>query len=564
MRVRFALLLIVLACVAAPVRAADAPALAREFLSALKAGDFEKAVSRFDATMKAAMSVDTMKQTWAQLGAQVGELKSEGVQRTAVDKGYTVVFQRLSFANADLEMRVAVSDATGEIGGLFFTPPSEMGTPVGGAPAAAPATPAGPAADPREVSGALLAALKAGDFEGASKHFDGALASMVTPDKLAGIWADLGSRLGVLKQAGEPAVQDAVVNQIVTTRLVFAAGALDMNTTVARDTGRIVGLYFAPVAAESAPPPADAAFTESAVEVGEGGGKLGGTLTMPRATAPFPLVVLVHGSGPHDRDETIGPNKPFRDIAWGLAERGIAVLRYDKRTYAHGTALAPMSGDLTLENETILDAVAAAKLARTLPGIDPKRIVVAGHSLGGTALPRIAGRAPGLAGLVFLAGSSEPMADAILRQTRYIAMVDGTIDADEQKAINMIEGQVALANSPTLSKETPAGLLPLGVPALYWLDLRAHDPAKEAAQLPLPMLFVQGGRDYQVTTADLDRFRKAIGPRKDVRFLVLPKLNHLFMAGEAKSGPNDYLVEGHVDPQVLDAIAAFVKGLPAS
>src|SRR5690606_33004513 len=144
--------------------------------------------------------------------------------------------------------------------------------------------------------------------------------------------------------------------------------------------------------AYQAPSYADPArFSEREATVGSGTWALPGTLTLPKKEGKFPAVILVHGSGPNDRDETLGPNKPFRDLAHGLATRGIAVLRYDKRTLVHPKALASEVGAaLTLREETIDDALAAAALLRTIPEVDASKIFVVGHSLGGTAIPRIA------------------------------------------------------------------------------------------------------------------------------------------------------------------------------
>src|SRR5215831_9873048 len=157
------------------------------------------------------------------------------------------------------------------------------------------------------------------------------------------------------------------------------------------------------------PKPSSNRFTEEAVTVGGDEWALSGTLSMPIGPIAG-AVVLVHGSGPNDRDETVGANAPFRDLAWGLADRGVAVLRYEKRTRAHAAQLATVE-TFTVREETTDDAIRAAALLRAHDRIDPKRIFVLGHSLGGTVAPRIAAEDRALAGIVIMAGSTRPLAD---------------------------------------------------------------------------------------------------------------------------------------------------------
>jgi dienelactone hydrolase len=247
-------------------------------------------------------------------------------------------------------------------------------------------------------------------------------------------------------------------------------------------------------------------------------------------------VVLVHGSGPSDRDETVGPNKPFRDLAWGLADRGIAVLRYEKRTREHAGAMAG-NPNLTVRDGTTDDAILAAALLRSHARIDPKRVFILGHSLGGTLAPRIATEDRSLAGLIIMAGATRPLLAAAREQLVYLAsLAPGTIDPDEQLA-----------------------RLRSAAPEAYWKDLDAYDPAKTAAALTVPILILQGERDYQVTGADLQGWRDALGGRPTVVIRSYPTLNHLFLPGEGKSVPSEYMVAGHIPDFVLDDIAEWLR-----
>jgi uncharacterized protein len=151
---------------------------------------------------------------------------------------------------------------------------------------------------------------------------------------------------------------------------------------------------------------------------------------MPVGPGPVPAAVLVHGSGPGDRDATGGQIKQFKDLALGLGSRRIAVLRYDKRTKVHAQLLRKLTG-LTVKTETIDDAIAAVQLLRSTSAVDPNRIVVLGHSLGGMLVPRIAAAGPPFSGFIVMAGAARPIEQAVVEQARYLAQADGAISAEE-------------------------------------------------------------------------------------------------------------------------------------
>ncbi len=323
---------------------------------------------------------------------------------------------------------------------------------------------------------------------------------------------------------------------------------------------RLAGLGVAPPAptvAYSAPSYVTAsAFRDEPFTVDAGGWPLPGTLSMPIGDGPFPAVVLVHGSGPNDRDESIGPNKPFRDLAEGLASRGIAVLRYDKRTRTHASRIAGLR-DFTVKEEVVDDVVAAVKQMRTTKGVRPDRVFVLGHSLGGMLAPRIAAAEPSIAGLILLAAATKQLEQAIVEQTRYLVMLDGKVSAEEEGAL---AAMTKLAADVRALKPGDPPIVSTGIsaPASYWLDLRGYDPPAAASRLALPMLVLQGERDYQVTMEDHAAWQRAIGSRANVQMKSYPALNHLFLAGSGPSAPAEYGQAGHVDEAVVRDIAAWI------
>jgi dienelactone hydrolase len=336
------------------------------------------------------------------------------------------------------------------------------------------------------------------------------------------------------------------------------------------DAGRqVAGLFFVPshaVAGMFQPPPyaRAGAYREKDVTVGRGEWSLPGTLTLPAGVATLvPAVVLVHGSGPGDRDETVFANKPFRDLAWGLATKGVAVLRYEKRTKEHAAKIAAGGiGNLTVKEETIDDAVCAAALLRGTDGIDPKRVFVLGHSLGGMLAPRIALADPNLAGLIILEGATNrPLEDLMVEQTRYLISLGANQPEDAGARLSRMIEEAGKVKKLTATDASASTLL-LGAPSKYWIDLREHDSLAAARTLKQPLLVIQGGRDYQVTQADFDDWKKALGPRPGVTFKLYPALNHLLIAGQGRSTPSEYGIPGHVDEGVIADIAGWILGTP--
>jgi uncharacterized protein len=406
---------------------------------------------------------------------------------------------------------------------------------------------------------AFVDLLVAGDFEAAEKPFDLTMKGVLPAAKLEQTWNTLVGQVGGFQQKLGSRTERQAAYDIVYVSSRFERAVIDVKVVFDAER-RIAGLFFTPgrdPAPAAAPTvPADAPFTGHEVTLGDEPWKLPGTLLVPKGDGPFPALVLVHGSGPQDRDQTIGPNKPFRDLAEGLAARGVAVLRYEKRTREHISKLAVLPKSFTVQDETVDDALAAVELLRKSDDIDPQRIFVLGHSLGGMLAPRIGRQDPKIAGLIIAAGLTRPLDETILDQVAYVTSISDELTEAQQTQLETLRTE--MARLPGLSAEDTEPIL--GIPPAYWLDLRDYRPAEAARDVPQRMLILHGGRDYQVIEADFEAWKAALGARKDVRFELYPDLNHLFMRGEGKATPAEYSRAGAVDERLIEHIAEWIRG----
>jgi len=399
----------------------------------------------------------------------------------------------------------------------------------------------------------IVQMLVSGDFSGAEQKFDDKMKAALPEDKLRTTWTSVAGQVGPFQNQLGVKVEKVREHHAVNVKCAFQSANLTVRVVVG-PSKQVTGLFFIPDQKYSPPAYVNAsAFQEREVVFGTKGWMVHGAVTVPAATGPFPAVVLVHGSGPNDRDETLGPNKPFRDLAWGLATQRIAVLRYEKRTMEHSAQAAGMS-NFTVKEETIEDAVSAVGVLRNTERVDGKRIFVLGHSLGGTLAPWIARTDPGIAGMIVMAGATRPLEDVIVDQYTYLASL-GLVENNE---LAKIQEQAARVKDPRLSSDTPKETLLFGVSAPYWLALRGYNPPEVARRLAKPMLILQGERDYQVTMQDFAGWKSVLS--SGVAFRSYPSLNHLFMEGQGtKARPEEYEKPGHVSQTVVEDIANWIN-----
>ncbi|OMG55240.1 hypothetical protein BJN45_05800 [Azonexus hydrophilus] len=399
----------------------------------------------------------------------------------------------------------------------------------------------------------LLDYLDAGRYSEATAMFTPRLVEALPAGRLHVFWASLPALYGQPLRRGRPVDEEFLSGYKVRIGLEFEQAMLVAEITI--NSQQQIGSFMLLPDDSPAPLVKNARFAETAFDVPLQRGSLPATLTRPNGPGPFPGVVLVHGSGPHDRDESIGPNRPFRDLAHGLAARGIAVLRYEKRSRVRPGDYA---GDFSVDDETTDDAVAALQLLAGTPGIGP--VFIFGHSQGGMLAPRIARRAGIAAGAILWAAPARPVGSALIEQLGRIAAMDGNTSADEQKTIDQIAQGLARIRQ---GDNPPRAEAPLQLPATYWRSLDDILAVDEAKQAKIPLLILHGGRDYQVTDTDWQTWRDAFADDPRATLKRYSALNHLGIAGSGRSTPDEYLSSGQVDAGLIEDSASWIMKIVA-
>jgi dienelactone hydrolase len=282
---------------------------------------------------------------------------------------------------------------------------------------------------------------------------------------------------------------------------------------------------------------------------------LNGAVTYPAGNSSArPAVLLIGGSGPLDRDESIGPNKPFRDLAFGLASKGLLCLRYDKRSFTMADAVDPLT--ITIREDIMEDALAALRYLKGRGDVDNEHIFLVGHSLGATAACHIIHEESLSGGLILLTPHARTLDKLVLDQTAFMMKISGLSDQEIAGEIEKAEAAFQKIRENTY----PEKQLFLGIGPQYWRDILQKTVLGELERITLPFLVVHGGKDYQVTRREHTLLKQAAGEmsKADGRFVFYPDLNHYFMKIEGDPSPRDYGLTGHVAEQVIEDMADFI------
>ena len=303
---------------------------------------------------------------------------------------------------------------------------------------------------------------------------------------------------------------------------------------------------------------------EEEITVGQGTDyELAGLLTLPKDRQDkLPALVLVHGSGPSDRDESAYAYKPFRDIAWGLAQQGIAVIRYDKRTYVYGEKMLQDNINLTVNEETIEDAIRASEILQNDHRVDENQVYLAGHSLGGMLAPRIDAQGGDYAGLIILAGTTRSLWEIVYDQNLYFLDQQTIDEKEKQEYLEMIEEEYNKGvELKEMTLEEAKDISIFGIDAYYLREMEEYDTSSLIQNLDKPIIVLQGKDDFQVYyEKDFAIYKDLLEDKEKARSISYENLNHFFVdyQGQDKGSLKEYDHPGRVSQEVIEDIGNWI------
>ena len=518
---------------------------AQQVVDDMLAGNFGDVTEKFDETMAAALSEEALKASWNSVAILLGEpAEMVSVESMEVSGSHVCVVTQ-AFENSNLQIQISY-DEDRKISGLYMRPVAAVQK------TEKPENP-GEAEDSKKLEETETLGTEEQAAEGAESEDQ----TELNDEKVVGTEEQAAEEKSGDESQTVPKEGKTVGEEDQTTE---ESGEKDLAVPEESEKENLTesGL-------EEEETAKDDGYEEFELTVmGDPSCPLGAALTLPRDVEKPPVVILVQGSGSSNRDEQVGENRPFADIAHGLAQRGIAVLRYDKRFFAYPERAMEIS-DLNLREEYLDDVSAAIALMQEDERVDGSRIFVLGHSLGGSLVPAIAAEHSELSGIISMAGSLRPLWEISYDQNQeLLSTMDRDSLPEEQQElletqIEQLEADMAVLRGDELDKQ-PADASLLGMPAGYWQSIKEYCGMNFIDEVEMPILVLQGNADFQVfPDKDYMLWQETLADRENAEFHLYEGLNHLMMKTQGKRDVSEYETAGHVDEQVIEDIAAFVK-----
>ena len=424
-----------------------------------------------------------------------------------------------------------------------------------------------------------------GEYKEAISRFDSTMKKAAPEPRLHAIWTSLLGQTGKLqKELGDTSFDFNGYNIVIVT-CQFARSKLDVKVVFDKDS-RIAGLFFAPHVESAGKAGAiesnqsdslkgapyiskDVTFRNSSANV-----TLAGTLTIPKSTGRFPAVLLISGSGPNARNETVAGHRIFLAIADYLTRHGIAVLRYDKRGVGKSTGNYAAATTMSFAS----DALAGVEFLKTVKQVESKEIGLIGHSEGAEIAPIVADRSHDVAFLVMLGGPGVPGYKIILSQLALIDRASGVKKGSVDSALALESRLLDIVRTEKDSSRAAARLREILVKedkqsaatadaavsellSSWYREFLSYDPRPALEKVTCPVLGLWGSKDLQVPPAEnMPAVRRALqkGGNKHFKLVEMKGLNHLFQTAKTGS-PLEYgMINEAISPKALSTMTNWI------
>ena len=286
--------------------------------------------------------------------------------------------------------------------------------------------------------------------------------------------------------------------------------------------------------------------------------ELNGLLSVPNLPGKLPLIVIIGESGPTDKDGSYDENKPYKDLAWGMATNGYVVFRYDKRSINYSIMLMrdKMSyTSFTCREDYLDDLYKAMDTLESFKYIDKDRVYVLGHGQGGMLLPLVAKERREVKGIIMMGSNAKRTQEMMIDQYAYLSKVTpykkDEYDEQAKKALRSMDKK--------LNPLTEHHHMPYDVQATYWIWLNKYKHLEMAKKQKTPMLILHGERDYQVNMENLKLWQNTLSKNPAATIKSYPKLNHLFYTGEVESTYSEYYLKSNIPDYVMKDIIEWLK-----
>jgi esterase/lipase len=398
----------------------------------------------------------------------------------------------------------------------------------------------------------FLSDVKSKNWNHAITYFTPDLRNKINGAQLNKLFDGIALQIGQLESFDSTAVKKKGKSFFYIGRFTNTTLAININTD---DSAKIVGFFFRPIS-ELYEPPSYADHNKYLVSESiliSGKYKLPLVVTLPtrQQGSKFPVVIFLGGSGPSDYDETVGAQKPFKDISIGLALNGIASIRFHKRTFVY----KDFPNGITINEEYLLDIKSAVEYVKKMATVDTNNIYIIAHSLGGMLTPLILGKNPEVKGAVLLEANARPLQELIYEQAAYLNKTD-TLKVST-KQLKALAWEI---NKITTITEADSTNTYFHAKGKYWLSLKKYDPIQTAQRLKnQSLLIIQGGNDYQVTGKDYKIWTRGLKNNKKAAFYFDPNINHSLVESRGTMSPDEYLEPSNVSISLILKMVTWIK-----